>query len=65
VRGHLEDPGGEDAGQVVPDPVDGLDLDAGEGQLVGQGGRRDVDVDVVGQPGEWDAHRLLLLSRRW
>ena len=43
VLGHLEDTGREDAGRVVPDPVDGLDLDAGEGQLLGQGGR-DVGV---------------------
>jgi hypothetical protein len=64
VLGHLEDPGGEDAGQVVADPVDGLDLDAGEGQPLGQRAGGDVDVDVVGQPGERDAH-LLLLSRRW
>src|SRR4029453_2276525 len=64
VLGDLEDPGGEDAGQGVADPGGGLDLDAGEGGPLGQGGGRDVDVDVVGQPRKWNPHGSLL-SRCW
>ncbi len=57
VAGDVEDPGGDDPGDVVPDPVDGLDLQAGEGELVGQCLRSDVaEVDVLGQPGERYAH---------
>jgi hypothetical protein len=58
----LQDPDGDDPGQVVPDPVDGLDLQPGEGQPLGQGGRGHVDVDVLGQPGKWNPHRFAPLN---
>ena len=48
VLGHLEDPGGDDAGQVVPDPVDGLDSMPAKVSLSARVGHRDVDVDVLG-----------------
>jgi hypothetical protein len=58
VAADVEHPRGQHAADVLAHPVDPLDLDPGEGEPVGQGGGRGpAEIDVVGQPGEWNPHR--------
>jgi hypothetical protein len=58
MTAHVEDAADDDIGPLRSGGLDGIDLHAAHRQLLGEAPRRQVDVDVLAQPGEWHPHRF-------